>query len=174
MGFFFQADKCHCQSMHKKFQVSNIFTLYGKITASYSMNKNQSHINGVQGNSFFVQFSFIILGQVVLSSISCWWGINDAQHFLKGYPTWILSCGPGEGFRWPMWMHETDQDVSIIIRCFHDRSKPPLPVIHTSEVFSWTNSVADAEVDVFHTWAVKEVSSPDILVTCRVFSAFGM
>lgn len=96
--------------------------------------------NGVQGNSFFVmvQFSFIILGQVVLSSISCSWGVNDAQHFLKRYPTCILSCRPAEGFHWPMWMHETDQDVSIITRCFHDRSKPPLPIIHTSEAFSWT------------------------------------
>lgn len=38
-------------------------------------------------------------------------------------------------------MHEIDQDIFIIIKCFHDRSKPPLHIIHISKIFSWTTLV---------------------------------
>lgn len=134
------------------------------------MNKNPTHIKGVHGKVIFCdgQFSFI-LGQVALSSISRSWGINEAQHFLKRYPTCILSCWTVEGFCWPVdawnwpgYLHHHHQMFSWQIQATtaHDTYKQDIFQNHTSVYLK-----SLSQLPILELMFSIPVPSPDILMT---------
>lgn len=121
-----------------KFQVSNINTVWQNYCQLYHEQKSNAHQGCSRKSYFFVMASFpsfldrlhclpfLVVGVSMRHSTS--WRGSQHVSFLAG--RWKDFAG--------LRMHETDQDIFIIIKCFHDRSKPPLHIIHTSKIFSWT------------------------------------